>query len=181
MVAQGVCHIGLQRIFVPAKEHAAIAQVVGRLRAIAPMVTALAGAARELVARVQADDIGQGHQPNHRRWKQHRIEHHRAVECSGRTRQHQSRQHRTEAVTKGKYAHITELVLVRVPRRERVFRTSIPAHEAAAMITVAMALDVGQEKVEMGVQAFEQGRVGQTTVAIAMQEMDQWSAAGRRM
>ncbi|MCY1186130.1 hypothetical protein D9M73_269690 [compost metagenome] len=61
---------------------------------------------------------------------------------------------------------------------DRQFGRAIPALERAAMITVAMALDIAQPEVEVFGQARQQWLVNQTAKAITVEKVQQRFAAG---
>src|SRR5690606_19537316 len=60
----------------------------------------------------------------------------------------------------------------------RQLGAAVPAHEAAAVVAVAVALDIGQPEVEMLGQLAQQRLVGAPAESVAVQEMQQ-RLAGR--
>src|SRR5690606_20125480 len=62
---------------------------------------------------------------------------------------------------------------------DRQLGAAVPAHEGAAVITVAMSLGIAQPQVEMLGQMLQQRLVGAAAEPVAMQEVQQ-RLAGRR-
>ncbi|MNV53496.1 hypothetical protein D3C71_1456490 [compost metagenome] len=180
-VLQGMIDIGLERVLAPAAEHPAAMQRGMRRRAIRPLAATLARLARQGGALAQADHVGQRHHADHRRSEQHRIEQHRALKQLRLLGQHQAAQDPAETVADGKQRHLGKVLATHGECLQGQLGAAVPAMKTAAMIAVAMALDIAQPEVEILGQPLQQGRIDPPAITVAVEKMQQRLARRRRI
>ncbi|MNC60782.1 hypothetical protein D3C75_1106840 [compost metagenome] len=78
----------------------------------------------------------------------------------------------------GKARHLGVFATARLEGLDSQLCGTVPALERAAMVTVAMALDITQPEVEVFCQARQHWLVDQTAKAVAVEKMQQGFAAG---
>ncbi|MNN32142.1 hypothetical protein D3C81_1458550 [compost metagenome] len=175
---QRMLDVGVQRRITPvAKDPAPVQARVGG-GTVRPAAAPLLRPPRQGVALLQAEQLGQRHHADHRRREQHRIEQHRALEQRRLGGQDQAAEHPAEAVPAGKARHRAEAAQADLERLHGQLGAAVPAVEAAAVVAVAMALDVAQPQVEVAGQQAQQRLVGAPAEAVAVQEVQQRLARG---
>ncbi|MCY1443637.1 hypothetical protein D9M71_600630 [compost metagenome] len=171
--------IGVQRGIAPAAEDPPPVQPGPGRGAVRPLAAPPSRLACQCAALLQAEQFGQRHHADHRRWKQYRVEQHRALEQLWLAGEDQAAEHSAEAVSAGEARYRAEAFAAGGESFHRQLGAAVPAVEAPAVVAVAVALDVAQPQVEIPAQQRQQRFVGTPAEAVAVQEVQQRLARGR--
>src|SRR5690554_2512066 len=94
---------------------------------------------------------------------------------------YQTRQHTTKTMPTGIARHAAKTFATDVEGFHRQLGVAVPAAKIAAVVAVAMTLYITQPEVEVFCQPRQHRLIGAGAEAVAMNEVQQRLAAGRRM
>lgn len=179
VVLQAVFDIGGQGRVAPALEDAPVGQRGLGGGAIRPAPAACGGLAREAVAAVQAQGRQHAQGTDHGGGEDHRVQHHRLAKQLRAFGDDQAGEHPAKTVAQ----RIARYLAIDIePGFEGLgcqFGGAVPAQERAAMVGIAVALDVTEPQVEGLGQQRQHRLIGHGAETVAVQEVQQRLARRR--
>lgn len=139
--------IAVQRVFTPAGEHTAVAEIIERRRPVRPRRRAPPCRHRHGVVAAEPRVIRGRHHTGKPRRIKHRIQQDQSVEETGIARCREQRQHGAEAVAAADDLPVFPDPATMVHHLRHALGAEVPSREAMAVVAVAMALGVVQTQV----------------------------------